>query len=215
MPQRAMCLIAGLSMTCSTAFAAITYSAGQSEFTVGPGQKVVVPLFIDFDGNDATTLLSEKGLFSAGVSVAVTDSQPNGTPAQILALADITPNVAAFSDPGGPTIVYNNTLSAGILVLADAFGSAGVIGQPLGASGRRVLGGSIAFTAGPNVGEVTTVHISDFNANTSDTVTWESASELDAQIVKADFTIRVVPSPGTTVSLAAAGLTALRRRRDT
>ena len=149
-------------------------------------------IYLVFTGTDATTLTSEKGLFSADIEmrrIGTVPSQPVG----IASAASVHGNTL-FDDPAGPLITYANSGDADLLQTINPLDAVGVPGTPIAASMLSIKLGDFTFTAGGVAGEATTFQAQDtpvFN----DTITFTNNLILDSLIGSAKVTF--ITSAGT------------------
>lgn len=137
------------------AHAASVYSFGTSGYSVPLGETVEVPVYLDIDGPELTTLLNDGGLYSA----AVRFSRMGLAPSQPAFLADAS---AIVSNPEFSLSVIDgfSSSSAGLLA-AIAPASSGVTGEG-DAVRRRILIGTFNLSPGGIVGQTTFYTASDF-----------------------------------------------------
>lgn len=195
-------------VTPTMASAALVYSFGQSNYTVAPGETVIVDVFLQ--QTDTTTILTDEGLIGGGVRVFFDDSAPT-EPAQVLSKTDIIPNPAFDDTFLGADLILDAGVSAGFEdSIHDTL-------SPL--VGSRILLGSFVFTAGTIGGEVTNLTATDLR--TGDQNVAGDFTGLDSMISNGAATITVdataVPEPGSFALISVLGIVSMavrsRRRR--
>jgi hypothetical protein len=170
----------------------------QAEYSAAPGGMVTVPVLLEETVTGASTslLVTENGLFSAGVRVSRTGTLP-GDPALFAGPNAVNSNTLQFYDASNPVFAPVVTVEpdgAGLLEFARA---AGVIGSQTSQGVRVIALGNFNITVGSVLGEGTMFQVGDYAA-TSDTVTWTNSLVLDEPpdgIAGSTFTVTVV-NPG-------------------
>lgn len=199
--------VLGLS---ASANADIFYSFDKDNYIAAPGGVVSVKVMLSFTGDDLTAIndpVTLNGLATGAVRLLRFGALPT-EPARILSSADVVPNSADF-DSGLPLIDWVSAADAGLWVDRDIAHDQGVFAD---ASGNILLG-TFKVTAGTVAGEATTFRAADYDPDTGSTQTTPFFGPgLDPSIGEALFTVTVVPEP-LSVSLLAAPLLLLRRRR--
>lgn len=195
----------------------LAFSWGQSSVDVLPGATAVVPLYLTetVTGGSSSLLARESGLSSVGVKVTRQSSSLPTRPA-ILKHNGIALNTVDFfdmSDPVFSPMLWVSPAGDTAQLLAFARDS-GVIGTLESTNVRRILIGTMAFTAGNVGGETTRFSTGDYNLNSFDTVTWQNFEVLDSRIASSTLSINtVIPSPASALVFAMVGMGSLRRRR--
>jgi len=219
MVNRVIACVVGTAALAGVARAdvSLAFAWGQSSVEVLPGATVAVPLYLTetLTGSSSSILLSENGVSSVGVRVTRNAAQLPTSPA-FLTLGGLSINTVDFFDSSDPIFGPELAVSpsgnlAQLLMFAR---DAGVVGSPTSPSVRRLLLGTITFSAGSVVGETTVFSSGDYDLDTSDTVTWQNFQVLDDQITGSSISITtIVPAPGSASGLVMVGLLAARRRR--
>ena len=189
-------LLLVLPLMTSVASADRTYAfkAAQDIYLAVPNSRVDVDLFLieTITGPDTSLILSENGLFSAGLRVDLTGMIPSD-PARVVSGSDIVGN-PQFQDSLGP-IVTTSPTSTTILEAAFENVAAGALGSDLGGGVRLIPLATFTYTTGANLLETSTFSLTDFAPNPSDdTLTFASQVVLDDQIQTGVFNIRTVPA---------------------
>ena len=193
----------------AAARATITYTFGQSDYQLAPGQSLAVPVGLEFNGADAASLLADHGLLSAAVRVTQTSPAPGS-----VTLTAIMPNTTDFNDPALTPIIVGPTMtSAAFWEFADLTAASGVVGQPLDSSTQVVSLGTMTVRAGLARGQ-TVFSAGAYDPTLETTVLFDPPSTvLDPAILPASATFTVVPEPGSGAVAFAAVLGALTIRR--
>ena len=163
----------------------------QATYLLFPGDRVDVPVYlVEIAPPPASSLLvSEGGLFSAGVLIQQTSSS-SGAPAT---LTGLTANPTDFNDPlGSPLTIMDNVVnSASISETCDLFGTGGVLPSenPAGSGIRRVYLGTVTVSASSKL-DVSTFQVT--RNGSDDTTTWASSMSLDAEINSISFAVETV-----------------------
>ena len=187
-----------------------SYYVNQPNYDVLPNQSVQVPVLIReaVTDPDVSLLVAEDGLFSAGVLLQRTNSSLS----QPVIITGASANVTDFDDFLATIIVTDDESS--IFEMRDMAHFSGVLADETfpGSGVRDTLLGTFTFTAGANIGEITTFQLTD--NTTDDTLTWMNLTLLDPDIYSTSFTVTVVPEP-TSILLCITGLftTVLKWRR--
>jgi hypothetical protein len=210
--MRAQCpawvLAVSIFLVVVPAYADYMYVFDQSNYSVIPGGKVDVNVFLQETGN-TTTVLRDVGLIGAGVQVRFDDPPQPSTPAEVLTNADVINN-PQFEEVWNATSKAHPTLSYADLSLAT-FGTVFGLEIPLGSGTYRVALGTFTFTAGTVPGEVTHIRATDFSAD-SDTIAADANyTVLDSLIADGTATIITVPEPSALVLGVVAGLALVAR----
>jgi hypothetical protein len=189
---------------------------GQDVVSVEPLAKIAVPLYLRevVTGGSASLLLSENGLGSAGVSVTRQPMLPS-SPARI-APNGVGVNTVDFfdsSDPVfGPEIFISGSGDLGRFLVFTR--NAGVTGEVVSPGVRQVLLGTIEFIGGSVDGQTTVFTAGDYEAFSSDTVTWQNFLTLDGAITPSTVHVQtVVPSPAAGALLMGLAFASRRRGR--
>jgi hypothetical protein len=185
-----------------------SFATDRAVYTAPPSSRVPVRVYLqETTIADSSILLTESGLFSAGLKLRTVAPLPS-TPTTLDGADDIIPD-AAFS--GGALM----SLSPLTLLLADGIlAEPGPTGELTNASTRQILLGTFVFTAASTPGAITHFQVTDFDdaGNSSDTLTWQG-TELDKLISPGSFSIQVTPEPTALALIAAAGVLLRRRPR--
>ncbi|MCG8653271.1 MAG: hypothetical protein MI861_25760 [Pirellulales bacterium] len=174
----------------SVAEGGLIYGFGQSNYLVGPGGQVDVDVFLQQTGTD--TILTDEGLLSAGVRVFFDEPPLPGDPAEVVSVADITPN-PLFDESLLEILDVTGGESAGLIDAVDFFS------PPV--TGDRILLGTFRFTAGNTAGEMTHLRATEFSPLFAETISGISNTTLDSQILDgtATITVAAVPEPASGV----------------
>ncbi len=178
-------LLGTLGCCLSSARASVTtynyfYVAGQATYSgVTPGSTVNVPIYLQEVNSDASTnslLVSEDGLFGAGVSVAYNSG-------------DATTTITGVStNSGSPTTGFDNILdqsfassSAAILEQVNTFppDSDGVAAGPQINGISSVFLGTLTLAATPTPGQTTTFTVGRYDPVSGNSVTYTNGYDLD------------------------------------
>ena len=213
--MRLLCSIAVTALLLfivSDAPGAIMFLPGQPEYTLLPGESVVVPISLEFTGSDAADLASDGGLLSAAFRVVQTGTPP----ASPVTPTFLSANISDFNDPTlTPVLLGPSPTQAGIWEFTDISSASGVVGQSSGPDGRIIPLGQVTFAAGSTPGQ-TTFQAEAYDPTLQTTVTFDLPSiTLDGSIVPSSITFDVVPEPRLGLALLAAVMLVPRRQSGT
>ena len=204
-------LIAAILVACvtPTSKAALIVDFGQSSYGVAPGASVDVQVFIRQTGVDS--ILSDEGLFSAGLQVRFNLPPFNSDPAQVTAVV-ANPAFNTVTAPP-PTPASGTSSGSADLEVAD-FSATGAVFPTM----NRILLGTFTFQAG--LTGTTLIDVADLNPGVGfDDFITGAGTILDDQLTFGTTQIQitgVVPEPGS-LTLAmiavAGGLVLVRRHR--
>ena len=188
--------------------AGFVYSFGQSNYNVAANGTVDVEIYLLQSNPVGDPVdLSVDGLQSGGVNVFF-DNMPPSQPAFVNSLADIVPNPQFDDTLFGEELFLTSGSSAGFVD--------GVNTTPL--TGNSIFLGTISFTAGGVVGEVTHLLATDLRAQ-DDIIAGDAFfTPLDSLVGNGSATITVtaVPEPSSALLLVlgATLFTRFRHRRN-
>ena len=189
------------------------FGTGSGSYTVLPGGRVEVPIFLQENSSavDPSIIEPEGGLFSVGLRVDPVAPQPGA--ASVLSPSDLAFN-PQFTD-----VPFVQGVAPLAFVVSDEAGP-GPVGDAVAEGVRRVAVATVTFTAGNTVGQTSTFRISDFNPDplSADTGTYAGFTRIpptELPVLPGEFSITVVPEPGgiATATACVAALSAMRRRR--
>jgi len=200
----------------------VTFSA--NALFVAPGETAQVRLVLreTVTAGSASLLVSEQGLSSMGVSVAL--EALGVVTSAVELLPEVMINEAVFFDASDPIfgpVVEQSPVGGRWLMFAR---EQGAVGEEVAPGVRELVLATLTIRAGLVEGETTVVRAGDYDGLTSDSLTWRTPLILDETFRYQSVVLTVIPGPGVVavggVTLGMTGMTSmfgmngLRRRRS-
>jgi hypothetical protein len=177
--------VAASVLLCNPVRGDLSYYVGvdQSNYAVPPSQSVDVPVYLHeaVTAPDVSLLVTEGGLFSAGVSVSQA-STTTGDPASVTGVWANTTDFDFTTTSLSPSSIYG-------------FSSLGVFGDETSPGVRRILLGVFTLTTGATVGEVTTFDVTTRGGTLEDMYTMTGLAAFDSLVNSTQFTVTAEPVP--------------------
>lgn len=191
------------------------YVTDASSYTVDVNTSLAAQVFLQETVTDGSNsiLVSEDGLFGAGLSVSRSSSLPT-SPASIT-------GVLGNSSFDGDQIPNFTSSNATLLEVISVSAANGVQPVDMGSGIRRILLGSVTIAAGSAPGETTSFTLAKYNDLNTNTITNSNLYDLDVTQTSTPaysgansstfaVTTTAIPEPSTALALGLIGL-ALRR----
>ena len=160
------------------------YITDQSSYSASAGQSVTVQLLLQetLSGGSSSLLVSEGGLFGAGVFVTQSGTVPSNP---TLIAGPVTPNQSArpdgFGTGGRISLLPATSTTAGVLESVPDFSTPGPAGTQVSPTVRDVFLGSLTLTAGAagSTTQFTIESYKNFSGKDGNTLTFNNAFDLD------------------------------------